>query len=461
MTIIDRYILKSHIGPFVFALTTVIFLFLFQFLIKSLDQFVGKGLSIWLIIQLITLNLAWMLTLAVPMAMLVASLMAFGSLSSTNEITIMKASGLSLKRLMFPLILASFVMFYLMIRFNNDVLPEANHQARVLLYDISKTKPTFILEPGKFSNDLQGVQILVKKTFPNSNNIEGVYIYDYSNPESKNLLTAKNGDISFSADFKKVIMNLNDGEIHQLNSRNINEDYRKIKFDRHRLTFNAEGFGFQRSDDNTFSRGDRELSAGAMKMVVDSLSKVQDNIDTKFLENLNKDIARAHNIKYADTVFTKQIIISDEQRTTNPGITSLKRSDTTAVTKNTAAPFDTLNNFIRVLVNKKNDLKNSRIMFQQIDKQIDSYDVEIYKKYSIPFACVVFILVGAPLGYRVRRGGFGIAAGLSLLFFLMYWACLIGGEKLADRALVSPFIGMWIANIIIGCFGLYLMFKSS
>ncbi len=113
MNLIDRYILKAHIGPFVFALMTVIFLFLFQFLIKSLDQFVGKGLSIWLILQLIILNLAWILTLAVPMSMLVASLMAFGTLSSTNEIVTMKASGISLVRLMIPLILISFVMFYL------------------------------------------------------------------------------------------------------------------------------------------------------------------------------------------------------------------------------------------------------------------------------------------------------------------------------------------------------------
>ncbi len=275
MNLLDRYILKSLIGPFIFALAIVIFLFLFQFFIKSLDQFIGKGLSIWVIIQLISLNLAWMVTLAVPMAMLVSSLMTFGELSSNNEITIMRASGISLTRLMIPVIIVSVVMFYLMIRFNNDVLPEANHRSTVLLYDISKTKPTFILEPGKFSDDIKGVQILVKKTFPNSNNIEGVYIYNYSDPNYRYLLTAKSGDISFSADFKKVIMNLEDGEIHQLNLKSFEKDYRKIEFEKHRLTFDAEGFGFQQSNENTFTRGDRELSADAMNTVVDSLKKNQ------------------------------------------------------------------------------------------------------------------------------------------------------------------------------------------
>ncbi len=452
MNLIDRNILKSLIGPFFFALGTVIFLFLFQFLIKSLDQFVGKGLSIWLIIQLISLNLAWMVTLAVPMAMLVASLMAFGLLSSNNEITILKASGVSLLRLMIPVILISFGMFYLMIRFNNDVLPEANHQARILLYDISKTKPTFILEPGKFSDDLQGVQILVRKTFPNSNNIEGVYIYDYSDPNHKNLLTAKSGDISFTSDFKKVVMNLNDGEIHQLNLRNINQDYRKIKFEKHRLTFDAQGFGFQASDENAFSRGDRELSASAMKVIVDSLKNNQGNLNYNFLENLNNDIVKLKKIHFIDTIFTKT--------GSYKGLPGTK-FDSAVQNKSQISAYDSLKNLIRVFVNKQNDFRNIKLTAEQLDKEIDSYSVEIYKKYSIPFACVVFILVGAPLGYRVKRGGFGIAAGLSLLFFLMYWACLIGGEKLADRALLSPFMGMWIANIIIGCLGLYLIFKSS
>ncbi|MBS1516704.1 MAG: LptF/LptG family permease [Bacteroidetes bacterium] len=452
MKLIDRYTLKKLIGPFFFGLATVIFLFLFQFLIKSLDQFLGKGLSIWIIIQLISLNLAWMVTLAVPMAMLVASLMAFGSMSSENEITIMKASGISLKRLMLPLIVISFIMFYLMIKFNNDVLPEANHKARILLYDISKTKPTFLLEPGKFSDDLQGVQILVKKTFPNSNNIEGVYIYDYSDPLFKNLLTAKTGDIEFTTDFKKIVMNLRDGEIHQISIKDPTKDYRRIKFEKHRLLFNAEGFGFKSSNENTFTRGDRELSADAMNNVVDSLKKYKDGLDDVFLNNLSKDIKRLAGLRYTDTVFKKSGSVQ---------ISRPLKIDSAFSGGIVLSRYDSLNNLRRTLMEKFSEFQNTNVIQDQVDKQIDSYEVEIYKKYSIPFACVVFILVGAPLGYRVKKGGFGIAAGLSLFFFLLYWACLIGGEKLADRALVSPFMGMWIANIIIGCLGLYLMFKSS
>jgi len=435
--IIYRYILKSHIGPFFFSLGTLIFLFLFQFLIKSLDQLVGKGLSMWIIFQLISLNLAWIVTLAVPMSMLVSTLMAFGGLASANEITIMKASGISLKKLMIPVLISAAVLSYLMILFNNDVLPEANHKARVLLQDISRTKPTFILEPGKFSNDIGNARILVKKTFENSSKIEDVFIYDYSNAEFRNILTAKRGDISFTSDFKNIILNLEDGEIHQLNLRDYASKYRKVRFEKHRITLDAAGFGFQKSSDNAFSRGDRELSSGDMNSRIDSLRKTLLINNNSFIEGIRSDVARVMSIKITDTVLVRS------------GLQGNTRI------------YDSLGMILRNSLLKPDLLKNQIQVNTIILKQIDAYDVEIYKKYSIPFACLVFALLGAPLGYKVKRGGFGIAAGFSLLFFLIYWAALIGGEKLADRDFVSPFLGMWLVNIVLGIFGLYLMFKSS
>ena len=438
MLIIYKYILKAHAGPFVFSLMTLMFLFLFQFLIKSIDQLVGKGLSLWIIIQLISLNLAWMVTLAVPMAVLVSTLMAFGGLSSANEITIMKAGGISLKKLMIPVMIFALLITYLMVLFNNDVLPEANHQARILLQDISKTKPTFILEAGKFSDDIGGARILVKKTFENSNNLEGVFIYDYSSPETRNVISAESGDISFTSDFKYIIMNLKNGEIHQTNTRDLTKDYRVVKFQQHRITLDAAGFGFQRSNDNAFSRGDRELSSKAMNVMVDSLKIFKNKNRDYFIEEIRDAVKRISGIKYKDTVY---------KEVTESGMRSSNK--------------DSLMVLMSIIKSKKDMFGNQLLSRAAIQKQIDSYDVEIYKKYSIPFACLVFALIGAPLGYRVKRGGFGIAAGFSLFFFLLYWASLIGGEKLADRDLLSPFLGMWLVNILLGLFGLYLMFNSS
>ena len=440
--------MKSHIGPFIFGLGTVIFLFLFQFIIKSIDQLVGKGLSIWVITQLIALNLAWMVTLAVPMAVLVATLMAFGTLAANNEITIMKASGISLKKMMFPIIIISFILFWLMIRFNNDVLPEANHRARILMEDISRTKPTFILESGKFSEDMGGVKIFVTKTFENSNKLEGIYVYDLSNPLTRSLITAKTGDIGFTSDFKSIVMNLSDGEIHQFNQVEPAFNYRRIEFKVHRITFNSEGFGFQRSNDNAFMRGDREMSAHDLNAKVDSVQAEKIRSNSNLLKTISDDFKLLNKIQIKDTIYTKSTV----QKGT---------SDSSKITGNIYNNYDSVYSVYKKFIVLKQVYEGQLIYNKQMIKQVDIFDVEIYKKYSIPFACVIFALIGAPLGYRVKRGGFGIAAGFSLMFFLIYWIALIGGEKLADRDLFSPFLGMWIVNIILGLFGLYLMFKSS
>lgn len=443
--ILYRYILKAHVGPFIFSFFTIFFLFLFQFLIKALDQLVGKGLSLWIIFQLITFNLAWIVTLAAPMAVLVATLMAFGSMSSDNEITIMKASGLSLPKLMAPVLIASVILSYAMVRFNNDVLPEANHKARVLLTDISKTKPTFILEAGKFSDDIGGFKILVKKTFENNNNLEDIYISDYSNPATRNVITAEKGDISFTSDFNHIVMNLSNGEIHQLNNLDYTNKYRVVKFDKHRIIMDAKGFGFQQSGDNAFSRGDRELSSYAMNQIVDSLKKSAATLSAQVFTRAYPDIIGISKYKFTDTIYKIPVaVLLDKKDTANKNYT-----------------YDSLKMLYSRIMTYRNDYRSQANIKKELEKQVDQYDVEIYKKYSIPFSCIVFALIGAPLGYRVRRGGFGIAAGLSLFFFLLYWASLIGGEKFADRALLSPMLGMWFANIVLGVFGLILMKKSS
>ena len=412
---------------------------------KSIDQLVGKGLSIWIIGQLIVLNLAWMLTLAVPMSVLVSTLMAFGSMASANEITIFKASGISLPKMMTPVIGLSLIITYLMILFNNDVLPEANHKARVLLSDISRTKPTFFLEAGKFSDDINGVRIYVEKTFENSNKLKGIFIYDYSSPDVRNLITSEEGDIGFTSDFKSIVMNLINGEIHQLNNKNYLEKYRKVIFKNHRIILPASGFGFQSSSDNVFIRGDRELSANDMRRIVDSIYQDISTVNKNFINSINHEFEFYKKLKFVDTSFSKSLLGANISPQASAGV---------------IYP-DTLINRYRKTLGYLEQLNNQMKITSELERQADSYLVEIYKKYSVPFACIVFTLIGAPLGYRVKRGGFGVAAGLSLLFFLLYWASLIGGEKLADRDIISPFLGMWLVNIILGVFGLYLMFKSS
>ena len=421
------HILRAHLGPFIFSFVTLTFIFLLQFIMKFIDQLVGKGLGPWVIGELVALNLAWMVVLAVPMSVLVATLMAFGSLSSQNEITAMKASGLSLYRMMTTVVLLSGVLTYLLIQFNNRVLPEANHRLKTLIIDIRRIKPTLSITPGLFSQDLQGYSILAKKTFEYSNDLEGLTIFDYTDPTRNVVVTAERGKVRFTPDYRKLIMDLDNGEIHQVGVTEM-QAYRRMRFTRHRIIMAAEGFDFERSNENTFSRGDRELSAMAMRAFVDSLERV------------NAD-ARSRALRGPEQALSSRIM--DPRRAPRQTPPDNTRERAVALALNSA----------RSVVNL---IDNEETVMRYNDASINQYEVEIYKKYAIPFSCLVFVLIGAPLGIMARRGSFGVAASLSLGFFLLYWASLIGGEKFADRGLLPPWLGMWMANIALLAVGIWL-----
>ena len=398
-------------------------------MMKFSDRLIGKGLGVWVIIKLITFNLAWMVVLVVPMATLVSTLMAFGSMSQNNEITILKSSGVSLKKMMAAPFIASIVVAYLLFLFNNDVLPDANHQAKILMEDISRQKPTLSLQPGVFSQDVADYAILAREIDKRTNELQNVVIYDYTNPTKVDVVTAKRGKIYFSKDQSKLIMDLWNGEIHESDAVQTNY-YREIKFQKHRIIMNGDQFSFQQSAPGA-PRGDRELSTGAMVTIIDSLNQIRNNA----LKNL--------------TVETNKYMFIDTASALNPS-NFPKSVSRNLLYLNALQQIRTAQNVITA---------NYRV-WQSIQDEINSYTVEVHKKYALPVACIVFILIGAPLGVMVRKGGFGIAASISLFFFVVYWAFLIGGEKLADRNIITPFWGMWSANILLVIVGLLLTTKT-
>jgi lipopolysaccharide export system permease protein len=192
---------------------------------------------------------------------------------------------------------------------------------------------------------------------------------------------------------------------------------------------NAEGFDFQRSQASAFSRGDRELSAEAMQLRADSLKRLQDEARARIRAIAAEDV---------DALLS--------------GVGSpqpyMSQRDSLAAAQNRIATL-------------KGRISSEEGRITMYERQIREYQVEIHKKYAIPVACLVFVLIGAPLGIMARRGTFGVAASISLGFFLLYWACLIGGEKLADRGYIDPWFGMWVANIVLGVLGLYLTIRTA
>lgn len=419
-----------------------------QFLIQKLDDLVGKGLDELIIIQLVSLNIPWMLVLAVPMGVMFGSLMAFGSMSASHEVTVIKSSGGSLFRMMRPLIFISTLLTIFMFWFNDVVLPESNHKAKTLINDIKRKKPTFILEPGQFSDNIDGYTILSRQVDSLSGLMKNVTIYDKKSSRSTNIINADSGKISIDEVNSKMILNLYNGEIHQ-NEYLKQENYRKVNFEKYKIYLNAGGFNFNRTDEELISRGQREMSIKDMEVVklesIENANNARDEIESKLSNHLDK-------------VFNDELITQNTDQELQIKVDSLVEQEIQYEVIDRKTALSRVEKSINFLQSQMNSYMARVEKFEQRSRQ---YEVEIQKKYSIPMACFIFVFVGCPLGIITRGGNFGISAAISLAFYIVYWVCLIGGEKLADRGIMDPRFSMWLGNIIVGIVGILVTLKVS
>jgi lipopolysaccharide export system permease protein len=404
-----RYILTEHLGPFAFGLVVITFVLIIDFVPRVLDMVVGRSIPAGVVAHLFLYNLAWMLALSVPMAVLVSCLMAFGRLSADNEIVALKSSGIHLFRLVWPVLLGSALVGAFLVWFNNEVLPESNHEARVLMGDINRTRPTLRIKENVFNGDIPGYYLLVKWRDPVGDGLREVTIYDQSDARWPRTVTARTGQMHFTPDGSTLILDLEDGEVHEYVGEQ--HEYRRTKFTEQTVFLNDAGGQLQETGSEY--RTDREKST-AMMMTDIAGWKVNLKQYGHGLDSVSREALSA----------TRQL---------NPALRK-------------AALRDLENSATRL-----------RGQIQSQRRLINSMMIEVHKKYSIPVACVVFVLMGAPLGILARRSGIAISLGLSMGLFLLYWAFLIAGEELADRLIVNAFWAMWSANFVIGAAGIVLL----
>lgn len=439
MKILTRYIIKEHLPPFFMAIGVLTFLFLANFVVKSIDKLLGKGLSLWVILEFIFLNLMWILALSIPMAVLVSILMSYGRLSADNEINAMRTSGISFWSIVKPSLLFGLVVCLGMIYFNNYILPDFNHRARLLGSDISRKQPDIHIEPGYFIDDLPQYSLLVHDK--EEGILEDILIYSKGNRESQTTIKAKQGSLSIEGD--QIVMTLYNGEIHELQTKKLAE-YRRIDFQKHILTIPASNLVLRRHESGR--RGDREMSAGMMLERVeefrDKRADARETITSALEDRIGLDIAPTNGHRLREVIELQPdsiIAIRTDSLAQEPGAHRKLRQD--------------------IQVGQQR-IKTQLNRIESFERQINKYLSEVHKKYSIPVACIVFVLIGAPLGIMARHGGLAVGAGFSLFFFLIYWAGLIGGEELADRLIISPWIAMWTPNIVVGFVGIWLTINT-
>jgi len=415
LTALSRYVLKQHLGPFAFGLSLIVFVLVLDVVLQMMDQVISKGLGPGLAIELFVYNLAWIIALAVPMAVLVAVLMAFGRLAADNEIMAVKSSGVGLMRLLWPVLSTAAILTVLMVLFNDRVLPDWNHRARTIASDLKRRKAALGLKQkeGVFLRDLGGYSLLVHEVDEEANLLRGITLLDTGRPGPPVTLRAAIGSVEIFADGAYVRLTLEDGEYHRIDEEDPERSYLGA-FQRQvvHIRDSRRSLGQYQS---TY-RSDREMDIAAMLESVDD-----------------------HRRQHGSTVATMDSSVAS--------FVALATADTAA----SPAAMQSRGADLRRRLAKQVHLNANR------ERRANAYLVEIHKKFSIAVACIVFALLGAPLGVLVRGRGAAVSVAVSLVFFFAYWMFLIGGEELADRGYVAPALAMWAPNVVFGALGVALL----
>ena len=446
MKTLNKYLFNQSLIPFVLSvgvITTVLFL---QFLIRAVDRFLGKGLDALTIFEYLYLNLAWIIALSVPMSLLISSVMTFGRMAQQNEITALKSAGVNLYNIIKPALwFGTFVAIGLCL-FNNFILPEMNYNARLLARDIYQKKPELSIEPGYFVDMIPQYTMIVKEM--DGKDFKDVKIFSKNQESEQTTIYANEGSLSSNGNM--ITINLVNGEIHEIDLSDY-DYYRKIRFKTHQITISMDELMLNRTTES--SRTDREMRVPQMideieknklliSQIYERIEKVKTEIgitdpNANSLENIEKEVDKLKQNKMNAN-------IREQQYNEDVVIPNIENKQ-----------------YILSLTNNARQFKNEFTLIENYEKTNNKFKVEIHKKFTLAIACILFTLVGAPLGILVRSGGMTIASGLSIAFFLIYYILLIWGEQLADRNLLNPGLGSWLPNIILFVSGMIILKLSN
>lgn len=447
-------ILRMLPGPILGWLGTLMFLLLMQFLIKYLPDIAGKGLPFFVIVELIAYNLAYMLVLAVPMAILIGTMMVFGRITETRAYVVIKSAGISPMQLVWPTMIVGLLLTMGMTYFNNIILPEANFRARNLWHDIRQKRPGFELRPGVFYDGLNKYSILVQDMSENTNLLHDVLIYDYTDDNrAQTAIKAREGRIRSREGSDELILTLEDGEVHRLlrnQKPGVDERYERLAFDRYQMSLDLSDFAFERTDPREGYRSDRTMRTRDMIGLVDSLERsIEDSKREIAVGGLALVQPRGRLGHESDLPLP-----ASAPKKAGLARIALRSADSTMH----RVIYDVAVNHAR---STRASIEDAHRTIEWEEQRADRFRVEIHKKFSIALACFIFMLIGAPLGLSIRRGGLSTAGALSTAIFLFYWVTLVQGEKLADRGFLTPWIGMWTANLVMLALGFWLMMYVS
>ena len=443
---LDRLILKSFIGPFIITFFIAFFVLMMQNLWKYIDDLVGKGLDMVTIGKFLWYVSATMLTLAMPIAILISSIMTFGNLGESFELVAIKSAGISLLRFMRPLMWIAVLLCGITFLFANYVIPYANLKFVALYNDIYLKKPAFDLKEGVFFTHIPNYAIKVGKKEADGKTIHDVVIFEFNTNPQDNCIIAEKGVMNISPDSHFLEFNLENGTRYQERGypTDSSTEYIRMGFRTFKKLFDLSALQKMNTNDSIYRNNYKMKSIRQLNTSMDSLKKVNDSI--------NRRIA--------------QYPTNYLHYTTIPDSTWKKIPDSAArYTKFEQFIPDSMKRQIReeslaILNAMRNDIQNASLDMENRQKEILNHDIEWHRKFSLSLACLVLFFIGAPLGSIIRKGGLGMPLVVAIIFFLIFHLLNMFGEKFVKSGFASPFMGMWLAVLVLVPVGIFLTYKA-
>lgn len=455
---VDRFVLKSFIGPLFFTFFIVLIILILQFLWMYVDELAGKGLEVKVLAELIYHFSLTFVPMALPLAILLASLMTFGNMGEFMELTALKSSGIPLQRIMRPLIFLLAFLAIVSFFFSNNVLPYSTEKARRLLWDIRRKKPDINIQAGTFYNGVPDYSIKIGNKNAETGRLENLIIYDHTEKRGNVFVTtADSGYMKLTPDESGLIMKLYNGksflEMEEKKTGLSNRSFpsRKDFFKEQTIVIPLSGFELERSEEGIFKSNAAMMNISQLTFYIDSMNK-------KYTERVESHITEFNNSKiYYERNFKPPFVVPENPPDRITVFDARAILDTLPVTEKRVA-----------LVKAIEDLKDGSGYLSERNeslhyeiKVIKKYEIEWNKKLTMSFACLVFFFIGAPLGAIIRKGGLGTPAVISIFFFVIYYVISISGQKMVEENVIGTFAGMWAASYILLPIGVFLTYKAT
>jgi lipopolysaccharide export system permease protein len=383
--------------------------------------------------------------------------MTFGNLAENNELTALKSAGISLIKVMRPMLVFVFILSLSAFYFTNYILPIANLKWHAIYWDILDTKPEFMLKEGIFYKEIEGYQIKVDKKNDDEGNLTGVLIYDFTSNGDRRIIRAKKGQMLRSDNKNYMFLQLVSGVIYEnvpgKKFDKINVDYQKSFFEDAVIKFNMSGFDLEKSNEDMYKQDFEMMNFVQLGSALDSLEKLHDTLDLQFAETLHNKVLVLNDKFISDPTIADSLQVNQSQQTKIDTIISI---DSLHNSELNAARMDAQNE----IRNTKEMIYHQQFLEEQREYSIDEYRVAWHKKFTLSFAIVILFFIGAPLGAIIKKGGLGAPLVFATLFFILYYILTIAGENMVESEVMIPWKGLWLSSFILAPLGAFLTYKA-